>query len=116
MVIMVNTINASDPNAREKLDNYKKDIISKNEATCRYRRNVALGTGITALIALISIIVLSILFPPAAIAFSVGVSLSVIALLALATTSVAFGVKTAKLAREIEQLKDVHFMGYAPLD
>lgn len=60
-------------------------------------KGVAIGTGVPAIIALVALVVLAILFPPASLVFMIGVSVSAAALLAFGITSVVYGARAAQL-------------------
>lgn len=60
-------------------------------------KGVAIGTGVPAIGALVALIALAILFPPAALGFIIGVSTAATALLALGITAIVYGARTAQL-------------------
>jgi ABC-type polysaccharide/polyol phosphate export permease len=86
--------------------NAATDIAKKTiDVEYRHHRNVALGTGITALIALIAIVAISILFHPFALAFSVCIPLAATALALLAPISLAYGIKAARIQHAAQLLQ-----------
>lgn len=87
--------------------NVNSAINKAFEADYRHHRDVALGTGITALLAIITAVVVSILFPPFAVAYTVLIPLAATAIAFLAPISIAFGIKAAQLQREIRIAREI---------
>lgn len=86
-------------------------LLGKLKLMVNYQsnRNIAIGTGIPAIAALISLVVFAILFPPGGLAFALGVGISGLALLGLGIPAIIHTAWVIEAEQTVKKWQEANF-------